>query len=115
MTLEIKDLSYEEEVVLVGLLKAIIRADHKLSGQEHEEVRRIASSMGQERFAERVGQAQQLFSQLSDIKSYATRITRQGARELIYALLYGLADADGFASEEETLLVWLGEVWELSA
>jgi hypothetical protein len=114
MTLTVQELTQAEELALVSLLKLIIRADKQLSGAEHDEVRKLATMMSQQRFADRVAEAQQLFSNQSEVKEHALTLQRQGARELIFSILYRLAESDGISLEEETLLAWLHEVWGLA-
>lgn len=112
--LEIGDLTREEDLALIGLLKAVIQSDKKLSFDENEELKRVAGLMGPERFHERVGEAKELFVTLSDIKRYARGIDRKPARRLIFDLLQEMAKRDGVEPAEDDLLAWLAESWELA-
>jgi hypothetical protein len=112
--LEIADLTREEDLALIGLLKAVIQADKELSFEENEELKRIAGLMGRERFHERVGEAKEMFVKLSDIKGFVRKIDRKPARRLIFDLLKYMAERDGINPAEDELMAWLAEVWELA-
>jgi uncharacterized tellurite resistance protein B-like protein len=109
--LEMNELTHEEELALIGLLKAVIQADKELSRLENVELKRVAAVMGPERFEERVAEARELFVTLSDIKGYAERVERQPARQLIFNLLEKMAKEDGLIPEEEEVLAWLADLW----
>jgi hypothetical protein len=112
--LEIGDLTREEDLALLGLLKAVIQADKKLSFDENEELKRVATLMGRERFHERVSEAKEMFITLSDIKRYVRGIDRQPARRLIFDLLRQMAQHDGLEPAEDDLMAWLAESWGLA-
>jgi uncharacterized tellurite resistance protein B-like protein len=111
MLMEMSELTAEEEIALIGLLKAVIQVDKKLSAEESKELNRVAKLMGAERFHERVEEAKKLFHTLSDIKKHAQKIERQPARQLIFNLLFEMAKRDEVIPEEEDLLAWLAEIW----
>lgn len=102
-----------EELVLIRLLKAVIRADNQLSYQEGAEMKRVAVAMGPARFMERIGQARKLSSRLSDVKAAAVDVKRAEARQLIHAMLTEMAERDGMDPEEQELLDWFANTWEL--
>lgn len=109
--LEINELTREEELALIGLLKAVVQADKRLSVEENLELKRLAAQIGPEHFEARVEEAKALFVTLGDIKRYAEGIERQPARQLIFNLLLKLAKSDGLIAEEEDLLSWLAGSW----
>jgi uncharacterized tellurite resistance protein B-like protein len=109
--MEMDELTREEEVALIGLLKAVIQADKQLSFEENEELKRVATQMGADRFHERVTEAKQLFKTLGDIKTYAQKVERPEARERIFAFVREMARQDGVIEPEEELLTWLAETW----
>lgn len=111
--IELKDLTQAEELALIGLIKAVIQADKTLSVEENVELKRLAAMMGPERFHERVEEARTRFIRLSDIKAHAKTIDRQPARQLIFNLLLQMAKGDEVIPEEEELLSWIAELWDL--
>jgi hypothetical protein len=60
-----------------------------------------------------VEEARQLFNTLSDIKSYAEKVERPAARQLIFNLLLEMAKRDELIPEEQDLLGWVAGRWEL--
>ena len=111
--MEMNELTREEELGLIGLLKGVIQADRQLSFEENEELKRVAAAMGRERFQERVEQANELFRTLSDIKGHAGKIERPEARQLIFNMVREMARQDGVVEQEEELLTWLSETWDI--
>jgi uncharacterized tellurite resistance protein B-like protein len=111
--MEISELTREEELGLIGLLKGVIQADKQLSFEENEELKRVADAMGREHFHERVAEARELFKTLADIKGYVEKIERPDARQLIFNMLREMARQDGVVEPEEELLTWLSETWDI--
>ena len=109
--LEMSELTREEDLALIGLLKAVIQADKKLSFEESEELERVAALVGADRFHERVSEAKALFITLDDIKEHARQVEREPARQLIFNLLLEMAKRDEVVPEEEELLSWIAELW----
>ncbi len=112
--MELGELTPQENLCLIGLVKAIIQADKVYSDDEAEELKGLAKKMGIDLFNETVKEARATFKKLSDIKSHAAQITRQPARALIYSLLYDMARPDAVSPEEEGLLGWIAELWEIT-
>ena len=113
--MEIGELTPQENLCLIGLVKAVIQADKVYSEGEAEELKELARKMGVDLFNETVKEARTAFKKLSDIKTYAGTITRQPARELIYALLIEMAMPDAISPAEEEFLAWIAELWEIDA
>lgn len=111
--MDIHDLNELEELVLIRLLKAVIRADSQLTHHEGAEMKRVAVAMGPARFMERIEQARQLTSRLSDVKAAAVDVKRPEARQLIHSMLTEMAERDGMDPEEQELLDWVAMTWEL--
>lgn len=111
--LEMSELSHDEELALIGLLKAVIQVDKQLGFEESEELKRVAAMMGAARFHDRVMEAKELFFTLESIKDHAQKVTRQPARQLIFNLLLEMAKRDDLLTGEEDLLEWLAGLWEV--
>jgi len=111
--LEMSELSHDEELALIGLLKAVIQVDKQLGFEESEELKRVAAMMGAERFHERVEEARGLFQSLESIKEHAQNVTRQPARQLIFNLLLEMAKRDELLTGEEDLLEQIAGLWEV--
>lgn len=111
--IELNELTPEEQLTLIGLLKAVVGADRQLSLEEDQRLEGVARAMGEQRFRERVSEAQRIFSTLADIKRHALQVERQPARELIFKTVQQMSQQDGVIPEEEEVLTWLAERWEV--
>ncbi len=104
--MHIHDLNEQEELVLIRLLKAVIRADSQLTHQEGAEMKRVAVAMGPARFMERIEQARQLTNRLSEVKAAAEKAKRPEARQLIHSMLTEMAERDGMDPEASGYGSW---------
>jgi uncharacterized tellurite resistance protein B-like protein len=111
--MELHELSHEEEIVLVGLLRDIAQADGRYTLAEKAQIDAVRAALGGERFDTAVVAARERFTTRDALKAAAREITRQDARALIYAKLTDLAAADGTSAEEEKPLAWLASWWNL--
>jgi hypothetical protein len=111
--IELNELTPEEQLTLIGLLKAVVGADRQLSLEEDQRLESVARAMGEQRFRERVSEAQRIFTTLADIKRHALLVERQPAREVIFKTLQQMSQQDGVIPEEEEVLTWLAERWEV--
>jgi uncharacterized tellurite resistance protein B-like protein len=109
------DLTDEERLALVGLLKVVIQADKLYGRLESVELKRLASQIGSDRFHEAVEQARVRFPSVDAIKEHAATIERPAARALIFEAVQGMALADQQLKPEELeVMRWLAELWRLA-
>lgn len=106
-----KDLTDEERLALVGLIKVVIQADRLYSKEEDAELKRIAGEIGEELFIATVDEARERFKTLDAIKEYARTVERQEARELILSTVQEMAVSDEVSPEEAQMVDWLSELW----
>jgi uncharacterized tellurite resistance protein B-like protein len=111
--MEIRDLTPEENLALVGLLKLVIQADKLYSRKESAELKRVAGLMGTEVFHRTVEEARLKFTTLADVETFAATITRQVAREQIYNVVLEMARVDGIPPAEQGSLDWLARLWNI--
>jgi uncharacterized tellurite resistance protein B-like protein len=111
--MEIRDLTSEENLALVGLLKLVIQADQLYTLKESAELRRVANLMGTELFHRTVEEARQKFKTLADVETFAATITRQIARKQIYDVVQEMARVDGVPAAEQGSLDWLARLWNI--
>jgi hypothetical protein len=104
----------EENLALVGLLKAMIQADKVYSEGEAAQLEKISSQMGEELFHTTVGKARERFKTRGDIQRFSATIARPAARQLIFDALHQMAIADNELPVEKDLLKWLAKLWNLS-
>ena len=109
----ISDLNATEQLVLVGLAKAIVHADQQVSAQETAAIESLAAAMGADIWNARVVEARVHFRTASDLFELARTIMGLDARETIHAALRSLAESDDLIDEEAVILEWVAEVWQL--
>ena len=111
--MDLDDLTNEELVALVGLMREVIHADHEYSETEREHIDELAAALGEERFEVVFTEAKRALTSRHEVKEYAKTVERDGARRAIFDFLMKLAASDGVANEEEKPLRWLASWWEL--
>jgi uncharacterized tellurite resistance protein B-like protein len=107
----IRDLSHDDQLALVGLVRLMIRLDGQFSAGEEQALDAVVQELGPdlfEKLAEEVGEKMQ---DEEAVKYYASRVADQEARELIYGTLFDLAIPDSIVLAEASLLSWLAERW----
>ena len=111
--MNLRDLAPDEQLVLVGLIKAIVHADQSVSTKESESIADLARSLGPEIWNARVNEARTRLVTADDLFQLAKEIHRPEARVLIHGCLCDVAAADQLVDKEEQILTWLAEVWQL--
>jgi len=107
-------LNDEEQLVLVGLLKLIARADHALSTAETGALVRLREHMGLEPWTAAIGRAKERFHSRDDVLAAAGAIADQQSRNLIYGELYRLAASDEIDRAEARVLHEVAELWDIA-
>ena len=108
------ELDAEERLALVGLVKAVILADGRVSVDEAREVRKVVEALGPESYQRSLDAFDARFPDQKSFQSFLGTLVRPEARELIYGtILTGAASADTMDREESELLDWLGKLWNI--
>lgn len=113
--MELRELSPTEQLVLVGLVKAVVHADQEVTREETAVIRALAQECGTEAWNQRVADARVQLATAEQLFDLARQVTRVDARECIHAALRRLAEADQLAQTEEEILQWVAEIWQLGA
>jgi len=111
--MELKDLTPEETVTFMGLLREVITADGEYSEAERVKTTELTGLLGEDRFNQAIADAQARFKSRAQLKEAAKKLDREEARKAIFDFLVGVAVADGLDTEEEKPLSWLAHWWEL--
>jgi len=111
--MQLIDLLPDESLALVALSRAIARADGTISPLEGRAIAVMAAELGEAAYRRLFAKAAEAFPQEADLKQFLARIERPEARSLIYESILALAAADSISAEEEPLMVWLHETWEI--
>ena len=111
--MNLSELNADERTALVGLVKAVILSDGKVSKNEIEEVQDIVEAFGEEAYRKHLDAFESRFLDEESFKRFLTTIGRQDARELIYGTVLVGASADAIEGHESELLKWLAEAWSV--
>lgn len=111
--MELSELNVTEQLVLVGLAKAIVHADQEVSREETEAIRGLAEAVGTDAWNARVAEARVELATAEQLFALAKSIQRIEARECIHQALRRLAESDQMAETEQEILTWVAEVWQL--
>ena len=111
--MDVRDLDPDEQLVLVGLVKAVVHADQFVSVQESERIAELADALGPELWNRRVNEARERLATADDLFQLAKAITRAEARVAIHGILCEVAATDRIDDQEAQILDWLAEVWQL--
>jgi hypothetical protein len=107
------DLLPEESLALVALTRAIARADGAITSLEGRAIAVIAAELGEATYRKLFAKAAASFPDEAALQELLATIERPEARSLIYESVLALAAADSISAEEEPLMVWLQETWEI--
>ena len=110
----LRELSPEEDIVLVGLLREVSAADGRYSDSEKRHVDRVRAALGDGRFNAAVKTAAERYKSSELLKAGAKTVTRMDARVVIYDTLDAMAASDGKTQEELRPLAWLASWWDLA-
>jgi hypothetical protein len=111
--MELRELTPEEDAVLLGFMREIITADGQYSGPERAQVLALESALGKDRVGRAMADAQQRFPTRTDLKEAAKLVTRVEARQTIFAFLEKVAKSDILTGEEDQPLKWLASWWDI--
>jgi len=111
----LKELTRDEQLVLLALVRLMIQQDGQFSAEEAAELQTITDELGEEDFWSLAQQAAEKMQDEAAIRHHAERVTRPAAHALIYGTLFDLAAQGSIVSDEGALLEWLQSVWQLEA
>lgn len=115
-------LTNEERLLLGALIRLMVRADGEFSEAEENMITTIGDELTEEASHTHdrgralwaaVSESAQHFPTDASIRAAIPRVTRPEARELIYAVLVGVASAETISLEERTVLDALRLAWSL--
>jgi len=111
--MELQDLNKDEKLAFVGLMELVLIADEVISDEEKEKLESVISKIGISDYRSLIYTYNKTFTSVERFKSFLLTIERQEARELIYGILYEIAQVDFVHSNESSILDWLAENWNL--
>ncbi|HXJ19392.1 MAG TPA: TerB family tellurite resistance protein [Polyangia bacterium] len=111
--MHLNELLPDESLALVALSRAIARADGVITPLEGQAIAVIAAEIGEATYRKLFARAAASFPDQAALKQFLAGIERPEARALIYESILALASADSISAEEEPLMAWLLEAWEI--
>jgi hypothetical protein len=111
--MNLNDLLPEESLALVALSRAVARADGAITPLEGQAIAVIAAELGEATYRKLFARAAESFPDEAALKKFLASIERPEARSVIYESILALAAVDSISAEEEPLMVWLREAWEI--
>lgn len=112
--MELRDLTNEETVCLMGLLREVIQADDDYSPAERAKMRELRDALGDARFDAAIDEAKSRYAgSRAALKEHAKTITRPDARKLMFSVLEKVAASDGITASERKPLEWVASWWDL--
>lgn len=110
--MNVEELTQDETLVLVGLLREVIQADHQYSEEERAQVRQLAATIGQDRFDAAIKEASLRFKSVDQLKEAARAVERVEAHRTILECLRRVAASDDLVEAEKKPLRWLDSWWK---
>jgi uncharacterized tellurite resistance protein B-like protein len=105
-------LTREEQLALVALLKLVVRADHGTSVGESVQLHRSATELGGlETWTELAAEAESRFSDEAALQRHTATVTRRKARRFIFSRLVETARSCTIVEEEARILRWIADLW----
>lgn len=101
----------DEDLALLGLLRAVIQADGEYTLEERAEVVALRDQMGAARFDRAIAQAKSQLTTLAELKAHAKTIERVDVQTTILRRLVSVAASDGVEQSEEAPIRWLAHAW----
>jgi uncharacterized tellurite resistance protein B-like protein len=114
--LTVSELTHDETLALISLLKRVIEADRRLAVGESVMLQELADRIGRHSFNQLADESHSKFPTLDALKAHLATIDRPAARALIYQTAKDMANADNDrAPGEDALLGWLAQLWVIEA
>jgi hypothetical protein len=111
--MKMADLTADETLALVALIKAIVLSDQSVSAQEAESLPPLIEQIGEDRYRQSYTVAKERLADDVSLKAFLAEIRRPEAQRLIYDTILRLARADGLHPDEGKLLDWVFETWKI--
>ena len=111
--MEISDLNADERTALVGLMKVVVMSDGNVSEDELEHVETLVEAFGADGYERALGDFEKRFHDLASFRDFLRGITRQDARELIFATVLESAGEGALEGAEVEMLDWLSSTWNV--
>ena len=94
--MEIRDLSHDEKIALVALVRLLVSSDAEASEDEVDRIGEIADAFGgTEQYHQLAEEVDRRFADEDELKAFLATIDRQEAREVVFETALEVAMPDG--------------------
>ena len=107
--MDTRDLTLQEQLVFIGLVKLIVHADQVVSAEEQQVLETLQQQLGPATWNDRVREAAIAFPTIQELEQAAREVDRKEAQQLIHDILVEIAGADVIIPEEAHVLQWVYE------
>lgn len=111
---QLEDLTREEQLAFLGLLRILVRMDGEFSREEAQAMHAVAKRVGSASFWRNMAESQAIYSSPDQVFSAARGVDRDEVRRFVYDCLHEVAAVDGIDPSEAQMLTWLRHEWGLS-
>lgn len=110
----ISDLSHDQQVALVALVRALVMSDGMVIAPELKGISELAGTLGDEAYRALFDEADRRVTDLETLKQCLASIEDAEARALIFGTAWEEAVADPDVNHTESeLLGWLAGTWSI--
>jgi hypothetical protein len=111
--MELSELSPDERIALVGLMKLVVMSDGDVSEEELEHVEVLVSAFGEDGYEAALDAFESRFSDETSFREFLTTIRRQEPRDIIFGTVLESAGEGAIEGAEAELLDWLSTTWNV--
>lgn len=111
--MELRELTHEEKVALVGIVEFLAESERDVSDEELAQIRGIARELGPATYRKLTEEVDRRFPDEEALRSFLRGIERQDARDLIFEKALETAIPNGIHENESRLLEWLRGTWKV--
>ena len=112
--MELRDLTHEERIALVGVIEMVLESDAMVSPEEQGVLGTIDEALGAGAYRRLADEIDRRFRDEEAVRAFLPSIGRQEARDLIYATALEAAIPEAIDPHESKLLEWLATIWNVS-
>src|SRR5712671_73779 len=107
----LNNLTNDEKLALVALLKRFVSEDGEVSEEEVDAIGSVAAALGEEEYRRLVDAADERLREDEQLRAFLESIIRQDARETIYGIAFEAAASEALQGPEPEMLDWLAKTW----
>ena len=111
--MKLSEMTERERETLATLVRLMVGADGRLSGEESSDLQQVAQELGEDDFWALVRNTHGETYEREAVQADARQIERKDVQEQIYGVLFTLAAEGAIMGDEARLLDWVAETWKI--